>query len=209
MKIAIITALATFIANTVFHFFKNQFDWFTDRKKFKREHAYKQLTELYFEIYGIVIQSEYFRFFYSHYKNESIKMSEVPFFEIGIKQENTKKNLFTGEVIEKIEKIVKNGITSYKKELITEKIISNSKYASSKLLKLAIAHRYCESNYQKEFDDAELTKQFRDQELILIKEIVQSIVSETNELLELCHMDFDESEKNDGIINEKVFKKHM
>ncbi|WP_316570678.1 hypothetical protein [Neobacillus sp. YIM B06451] len=57
-----------------------------DKKEFKRKHNYEQLKELYFEVYGIVIQSEYFRYYFRTFKDFNIGIIEAPFLEIHLKR---------------------------------------------------------------------------------------------------------------------------
>lgn len=207
--IPLITAFITLGFNVTFHLLKNEFDWFVDKKKFKREHGYKQLTELYLELYGIIVQSEYLRYFYGKADGKEISIYEVPFFELEIKSTKTKTiiNSEKGLRTETHTEMIENGITEFNKRLIDEKIIDRAKYASSDLLKLAIAHRYTEKYYKENITDEKISQQFKDEELLQISKIVRLIIKETNELLELCHMNFDGKEISYGVMNTEIYEK--
>lgn len=62
ITITLLTAIITLLFNSLFHWLKNKFDWFVDVRKFKREHSYSQLKELYLPAYAVVAQSEFLRF---------------------------------------------------------------------------------------------------------------------------------------------------
>lgn len=197
---AIITAGSTLLINILFHLLKNEFDWFADKKRFKREHAYKQLTELYLELYGIVAQSEYIRNFIKLSKEDELTIYDVPFLEWVVK--NTTFDSETKKI--KID-FEHTDVTKHNNSKIDELVIKNSKYASSELLKLCIAHRYCKSNMIK--DLGEKTRQdFFDQEVMLLRKIVKKIIMETNELLEVTHMRYESEEKVSGLMDTKIFK---
>lgn len=197
---AIITAGSTLFINILFHLLKNEFDWFEDKKRFKREHAYKQLTELYLELYGIVTQSEYIRNFIKLSKEDELTIYEVPFLEWAVK--NTTFDSETKKI--KID-FEHTDVTKYNNSKIDELVISKSKYASSELLKLCIAHRFCKSNMVKDLE--EKTRQdFFDQEVMLLRKIVKKIIMETNELLEVTHMRYESEEKVSGLMDTKLFK---
>lgn len=70
-----------------------------------------------------------------------------------------------------------------------------------------LAHRYCEDNYPKNILDENVLNQFLDEELELIGKIVRLIIKETNELLEICHMDYDGKEISYGVLNMDVIEK--
>ncbi|GEK30314.1 hypothetical protein KZO01_06230 [Kurthia zopfii] len=197
---AVITAITTLFANILFHLLKNEFDWFTDKKRFKREHAYKQLTELYLELYGIVAQSEYIRKFIKLSKESEFTIYEVPFLEWVVK--NTSLDAETKELKVELEQ---TDVTKYNKSKIDELVIKNSKYASSELLKLCIAHRFCKSNMVKDLEE-KTQQDFFDEEVMLLRKIVNKIIIETNELLEITHMRYESNEKASGLMNTNIFK---
>ncbi|MGQ5113165.1 hypothetical protein ACSOV8_16610 [Bacillus halotolerans] len=133
--LAIMTIILTFITNIVFKLIQNSTDFLVDKKKFRREHNFAQLKNLYLDLYGVVSQSEYLRYYSKRYRNIGYEFRAYPFFEI-IERVN-------GEEI-------KNGITEFNKQQICETIIKKSQYASQELLKLAVAYRYVNHNYLKD-----------------------------------------------------------
>jgi hypothetical protein len=196
--IPVITAVITVIFNGLFHYLKNELDWFVDRKKFIREHNYNQLTELYLELYGIVVQSEYVRHYFKKYLTIDFPLKEYPFLEIY----NTKTVIKNGE-INKEE--VKTAINDFNKAKIVEKVMENKKFASQKLLKLVVAYRYVHENYLNDFDSNRIKDNYQTEELTLIYSIVLTIVKECNEYLEECNMPFDGKEISYGIMNSKIY----
>lgn len=80
LGLAFFTIILTLLVNLVFKLLQNKFDFMVDTKKFRRDHSYNQLKELYFEIYAIIIQSEFLRNF--HQIDEFKSLKEVPFIEI-------------------------------------------------------------------------------------------------------------------------------
>ncbi|MGX7835945.1 hypothetical protein ACWKSR_12415, partial [Campylobacter fetus subsp. venerealis] len=59
LGLAIATAILTLIVNILFKLVQNKTDFMVSIKQFKRDHYYKQLNELYKELYAIVCQSEF------------------------------------------------------------------------------------------------------------------------------------------------------
>jgi hypothetical protein len=200
LKIALCTAGATLIVNTAFHWLKNKFDWFMDKKKFKREYYFIQLKELYLYLYGIVVQSEYIRFF----DNLDEDFKDIPFLEIN-KMRYTEQRDFFGKILNREEIEIKDGITNYNKKELYETIINKSQHASQKLIKLAVAYRYLHDNYQKELDDKDRLNKFQKEELLFLGKIVILVIYETNEKLNFLEMDFNKSELKDRLLNYDVF----
>ncbi|WP_203249172.1 hypothetical protein [Sporosarcina beigongshangi] len=93
------TIILTLLVNIMFKGLQNKFDFMVDIKKFRRNHYYNQSKELYFEVYAIIVQSEFLRTF--HQIGEFRSLLEVPFREIEKRLEKHKKDLFTGETFEK------------------------------------------------------------------------------------------------------------
>lgn len=89
IQVTILTLVLTLAINSIFHYLKSKLDWFVDTKKFKREHSYSQLKNLYLGLYAIICQSEYLRFFYDIKESHA----EVPFLEMS-KRKEIKKHTF-------------------------------------------------------------------------------------------------------------------
>lgn len=143
----IILAIITLVFNIALHKVRNQFDFIMDTNKFKREHYYNQLSELYMELYAIVAQSEFLKVF--HDLKEIKSLRELPFIEIEEKLKSSKKDLFTGKITHQEETGVKTAISQFNKMKIIELVMENKKYASQELLKLAVGYRYCHKLFTK------------------------------------------------------------
>jgi hypothetical protein len=105
ISLAFFTILLTLLVNIIFKGLQNKFDFMVDTKKFRRDHYYNQLKELYFEIYAIIVQSEFLRTF--HQIGEFRSLQEVPFIEIEKKLKNIKKIYLPEELWKKAKKSLK------------------------------------------------------------------------------------------------------
>lgn len=187
---SVIPVILTIIFNVIY-------DVFRRKGEAKLELSLKRLTNLYLPLYTIVSQSEYIRYFF----NISLPFHEVPFNEIHKKC--TKINILSGGVEEKEKE---DEITSFNKKKMVKLIIDNSQYASAKLIKLAVAHRYLEDNYLTDISNKEISEKFADEEVKVLSEVVLTIVKETNELLMYCGMEYDINELELGVMNTSVYK---
>lgn len=138
--IPIITAIITLVFNVLLQWFQKNMNRSEDKKKFKREHNYNQLKQLYLPIYGMVVQSEYIRHFNKKYKKVNYSLKEFPFLEV-----QSSRTTMRGGVITKEE--IKNAITEFNKKEIVDLIISKCEFSSRKLLKPAVAYRFIEFKY--------------------------------------------------------------
>ncbi|MFD2627442.1 hypothetical protein [Oceanobacillus kapialis] len=194
--LTLVTALITLIFNTIFHWLKNKFDWFTDKKKFQREYFYSQLRELYLPLYAIVAQSEYLRKFHHL---DHIPFNEIPFVEIKKERTSSRFDMKNGK-FEREKVDIEDVITEFNKEEIIKRVIDKSEFASQELLKLAVAYRYVHKHYQDETIIKEQLDKYQTQELELIKRIVKKIVHETNYKLKFCHMEYNKDELKKSIM---------
>jgi hypothetical protein len=200
--VALFTICLTFLTNVAFKFLQNKFDFMTDTNKFKRDYYFKQLSELYIELYAIIIQSEFLRYFHKLNKLGSLK--DIPFLEPINTRTKTKIDLSSGKVtVEK--EVIETAISKFNKENLIELVLKKKHLASPELLKLIVAYRYCHEYYKKEDLDIELKEDFQKHEVELIYEIVVTIVKETNERLKFCKMDFNECEREYGVLDISVF----
>ncbi|MED0866380.1 hypothetical protein ABEX00_10885 [Bacillus safensis] len=196
--ISFFTIMLTFGTNIIFNWIKIKYDWFTDTKKFKRERDAKQLNELYYELYGIVAQSEYLRHFFSEGVegvdgNSLTNKNEMPFIEL-VPSANS----------DEIAKM----IGYFNKSRIAELIIQKSSYASPDLIKLAVGYRFCEAYYQKQGGNIKnLQEKLNNEELLIISKIVKNIVKETNSKMKNCGFNYYEDELKDGNMNNYIYKK--
>ena len=195
VELALFTAAFTFLANLIFSKIKISFNLFEQKRNLKREYSFSMLTNLYLELYAIIAQSEYVRYFHSIDGN----FDDVPFLELSQKKITTKINFSNGSTeIKTNEFSVKDAITEFSKENIAKTIFENKKYASQTLLKLAVAYRYINKHYLDKTLQADLLERFQVEELITIRKMVVLIVKETNELLKICGMDYNSSEMESG-----------
>lgn len=188
--------------------FQKEVAVFSNELTFANDYAFNRYSILYARIYGIVIQSEYLRFFYKKHELGDLSFEEFPFIEIKRSRINSQKNVFTGEKISEEVRSIEDEITSFNKKELCDYIIDKSEYASPRLLKLAIAYRYAESNYEgtKKVEDSRVVKAFNDSEFELIKEIVKTIIMEYNEIRKIVNLSYSESELTTGELEHIEFK---
>ena len=207
LAIALLSISMTLVANLIFHYLKNKFDWFNETKKFKREYYYSQLNELYLELYGVVAQSEFIRYFFEFDKQFSFM--DLPFIEL----KNYINKIETDsdrETIIRQKTEVETELTRFNKNFLTKLIIEKRQYASPKLLKLAVAHRFCVEYYSKEdISDSSLLSKYQEEEIKLIYELVVTIIKETNEKLKYCRMDWIENEMEHGMMDYNIYGENV
>lgn len=204
LTIAIITAAASLIFNSILQVLKKNFDESINTKSFKREQAVSRLEGLYLEIYKTIIQSEYVRYFSNKYDKQHFNPIDFPFLEISMTTKKIKidKSGYSEEIIE-----VVNAITQEKKDKIIEKILGNPRYSSSDLLKLATAYRYVNHYFKEENITADLRENIDNEEIKLSRLLVMTIIKETNELLETCNQTIDGKEITYGLFNHEIFER--
>ncbi|MEK3955283.1 hypothetical protein [Psychrobacillus sp. FSL K6-1464] len=188
--------------------FQKEMEIFSNELTFTNEYAFNRYSILYAKVYGIVIQSEYVRFFYKKNELQDLSFEEYPFIEIKRNDIKQQIDLLTGSKIsEEINPIV-DEMTSFNKKELCDYIIKYSEYASPKLLKLAIAYRYAGSNYSgnRKIEDPGISKAFDDSEFDLIKEIVKTIITEYNEMRKIVKLSYSESELSTGQLAHTEFK---
>ncbi|KLV27239.1 hypothetical protein ABW02_06885 [Niallia circulans] len=202
--LAFFTIIFTFLTNILFKHLQDKFDFMADTKKFKRDYYFKQLTELNLELYAIIAQSEFLRYFHDLKNRGTIK--EIPFLESKQNKTVQTRDMITGEILQQTEEVIATSISKFNKMELVENIINKKQYASQKLIKLAVAYRYCHEFYLKDDIVPEQLKKFQEEELRLIYDIVITVVSETNAKLKFCKMDYIESEIKTGTMQSDVFE---
>ncbi|MEH7287398.1 hypothetical protein [Priestia megaterium] len=201
--LAFFTIIFTLLANVIFKWLQNKFDFLVEVKKFKREHYYNQLSELYMELYAVIAQSEFLRVFHNIDSFGSLK--DIPFLEIQQKLKKHQKDLFSGEDVKSEIEIVENTITKFNKIGLVESILTKKQFASQDLLKLAVAYRYCHEHYLNENLEAGQLEKFQKTELELIYKIVVTVIKECNSNLKFCKMDYNKLELREGKMDNKIF----
>ena len=161
----------------------------TEDVKFKYDFYFKQYSELYCNLYAIIVQSEYVRYFINITEGDYYSFEEQPFIEISqIHKTTTNGNDVSMEEIE-------TSISRFNRKELCEYIISKGQYASQDLLKTAVSYRFardiCEGLSRTDISEEE--------EKTLIKKMVQIIVKEYNCLRKELKMSYDKSEIEDGI----------
>jgi hypothetical protein len=172
------------------------FQEYMDNKKFMRERSYKQYAELYSKLYPVIIQSEYVRYFF----NIDGDFSGIPFLEIHKKNKKSKINL-SNMSCKHSETEITDPVTEFNKIKLAESIIEKGDLASEKLLKLAVAYRYVHQNYLINDLPPELSDRFKEEEVILISNIIKTVVTETNKLKKNCNLTYNEHELSNGIMS--------
>lgn len=191
--IAIVPVILTIIINTLYDILRRKSE---SRKQYNLE----QLTKLYLPLYSMISQSEYIRYFYEMKQ----PFEEIPFSEIHVTTKNANVDSVTG-IFNITEVEVDDDITKVNKKNIDKLIIDNAKYASIELIKLAVAHRYLESNYLSDKMEEPLSEKFKDKELVILANLIKLIVKETNEKLKYCNMEYDKFEIENGTMNTKIY----
>jgi hypothetical protein len=187
--------------------FQRDMTIFSNELTFRNDFAFQRYSLLYTELYAIVIQSEYIRFFYQK-NGQEFDFEQFPFLESGSSQIKRVNDLFTGELIsEEVTNII-NDVTSANKKALYEFIIKNGQYASPMLLKLAVSYRYTYGNYSgtKNLDDRKLRDAFDSAEIALLADLIKTIVREYNEMRKTVNLSYSESELQSGKLDHSHFQ---
>lgn len=187
--------------------FQKEMQEYSNDLTFTNDYAFNRYSILYARIYGIVVQSEYLRFFYKKHDIKDLNTADFPFIEIEKSETKTRTDISTGE-ISVSKRSIEDELTSFNKKELCDYIIKNSEYASPNLLKLAIAYRYAWTNYGESGNtkDQELLEAFNNSELELIKEIVKTIIMEYNEMRKIVKLKYSESELTSGQLEHMEFR---
>ena len=184
--------------------FKESFELFTSDVRFKYDFYYRQYSELYSKLYGIIIQSEYIRMFIKLNDGKEISFDEAPFIEVSPTHRITQTfKLSEGQPLKasQTEEIIDTPISNFNKKQLCEYIIQNAEYATQKLLKLAVSYRYSYYYYSgnPEAKNASCKGTADEEEFRLIRSMVYCIVQEYNFFRKELKMDYDEDELSTGI----------
>ena len=184
--------------------FKEGFEIFSSDVHFKYDFYFKQYSELYSKLYGIIMQSEYVRRFIKINDGKEISFDESPFIQVSpIHKVTQSMKLIEGQPValqQKKEEII-TPISEFNKEQLCEYIVANAEYATQKLLKIAVAYRFANHYYAGNPDakNASCQEAANEEEFRLIKEMVCCIVSEYNYFRKELKMEYNEDELNTGI----------
>lgn len=184
--------------------FKEGFELFSSDVHFKYDFYFKQYSELYSKLYGIIIQSEYVRRFIKINDGKEISFDEEPFIQVSPTHRVTQSmKLVEGKpiTITKKEEEIVTPISEFNKEQLCEYIIENAEYATQKLLKIAVAYRFASYYYSgnPNAKNASCQDAANEEEFRLIREMVCCIVSEYNYFRKELKMEYNEDELNTGV----------
>lgn len=184
--------------------FKEGFELFSSDVRFKYDFYFKQYSELYSKLYGIVMQSEYVRHFIRINDGQEVSFDEAPFLEVSPTRKVTKSVHWGSEKPTEItqkEEIIDTPMSNFNKKQLCDYIIENAEYATQRLLKVAVAYRFVNCYYagnpaakNSSCQDTANHEEFR-----LIREMVCCIVSEYNFFRKELKMAYNEVELETGI----------
>lgn len=185
--------------------FREGFEEFSSDLNFKYEFYFRRYSELYCKLYSIVIQSEYVRHFIKLTNGKEHSFEDFPFFEVSPTQRVTQTlNLKSGEPLAFKQNVedIKTPISEFNKEKLCDYIIDKGEFASQKLLKLAVSYRFAFDHYSgnPNVNNGDCEEEANNEEIRLIREMVNCIVQEYNELRKYLKMNYIESEIQDGIL---------
>lgn len=188
------------------HEFNEKFGEFSKKLDFKYRFYEEQMINLYSNLYAMIAQTEYLRYFVKVYEKVDIPFDKAPFLEVNQTTHHQRINIFTREVL--VDEIIKkeNEVTKVKKIEIANEIIKNSKYANNRLLKLAVAYRYVNQNYSNgNKDHLEEKRKYDLEEIKLIGAIIKLIIKEYNFLARELGLSYSEYELKNGIFEKDEF----
>lgn len=184
--------------------FKEGFELFSSDVRFKYDFYFKQYSELYSKLYGIVIQSEYVRHFIRLNDGQEVSFDEAPFLEVSPTHKVTKSAHWGSEKPTEItqkEEIIDTPISDFNKKQLCDYIIENAEYATQRLLKVAVAYRFANCYYagNPAAKNSSCQETANHEEFRLIREMVCCIVSEYNFFRKELKMAYNEVELETGI----------
>lgn len=184
--------------------FKEGFELFSSDVRFKYDFYFKQYSELYSKLYGIIMQSEYVRHFKKINDGQEVSFDEVPFWEVSPTHRVTKSVHWGSEnttALTQKEERIDTPISNFNKRHLCEYIIENAEYATQRLLKIAVSYRFASYYYagNPEVKNSSCQETANDEEFRLIREMVCCIVSEYNFFRKELKMAYNEVELKTGI----------
>lgn len=180
----ILTMITTVVTNIIYDAFKR-------KKDFVKNYKIEELKELYLPLYCMIAQSEYIRKTVGSLPGIDLSIDNAPY--IHLEKKTTETNIKNNQV--KIVTYEKNDqLTQYDENYMVNLVIDNSKYATTKLIKLAIAYRFLIDN--RDTNDANIKKVLDSEYNPVVKEFINNIICETNNKLKYCNMDYNKNELN-------------
>jgi hypothetical protein len=187
--IAIVPVIFTIATNLIYDSIKR-------KNEFIKQIKIQELKELYIPLYCMISQSEYIRFILGDLPNVSFSIEDAPYIHLEKKRNNIKidKDGFHKETYK-----VDDELTKYDEKTMVNLVIDKSKYASPKLIKLAIAYRFIVEN--RDTTDITIKAKIEAQYNNIAINFIKEVVSRTNEKLKYCGSEFVDYELN---INDKL-----
>ncbi len=184
--------------------FREGFELFSSDVRFKYDFYFKQYSELYSKLYGIIMQSEYVRHFLKINDGQEVSFGEAPFIEVSPTRKVTQSIQWDSKkptAVKQEEVRIDTPISDFNKTQLCEYIIEKAEYATQKLLKIAVAYRFASYYYTGNPDvkNSSCQETADDEELRLIREMVCCIVSEYNFFRKKLKMEYNESELETGV----------
>lgn len=184
--------------------FKEEFEAFSSDMRFKYDFYYKQYSNLYCKLYAIIIQSEYVRHFIQIKDGKVITFEEAPFLEISpTHRETTTWNIGgeKGSSVSRKTESIETPISKFNKKELCDYIIQNGEFASQNLLKLAVSYRFAHEHYSGNDSggSVDVKEKADHEEFRMIKEIVNTIVTDYNQLRKELKLSYDQVEISSGV----------
>lgn len=183
--------------------FKESFALFSSDLKFKYDFYYKQYSELYCNLYSIIIQSEYIRAFLKKSGEEDLPFADYPFLEMT--NRTVKYTYSSGEdkpvTIDENNEVDRYLVAQFNKVQLCDLIIEHRSLATPELLKLTVSYRFAYNYYSGNTDapQTSVSEIADEEELRLIRKIVCEIVKDYNHLRKELKLSFNDKEYADGI----------
>ena len=185
--------------------FQEGFELFSSDVRFKYDFYFRQYSELYSKLYGIIIQSEYARYFIKINADTEVPFDEAPFLQVS-RTHKVKRWIKWGSKepteIKEEEEEIDTPLSDFSKEYLCQYIIEKAEYATQKLLKIAVAYRFANFYYGGKPNNKNISckESANAEEFRLIREMVCCIVSEYNFFRKELKMEYNEEELKTGIL---------
>lgn len=158
---------------------------YSEDVKIQSSNNYNKYIKLYSKLYQAVLQSEYLK----EIMNIDGTFEEIPFVELHRSKTNESWNK---EGYSKTVTKIDDDLTKLNKKYLIDVTFENCEYASEQLLKTAVKYRFVHEFYL--IEDHPLHTKLIDEEIKLIKEFVELIIKETNELKQMLGFEFNQYE---------------
>jgi hypothetical protein len=190
------TTITTILVNIIYDVLKR-------KKEFLQKFKIEELKELYLPLYCMISQSEYIRNTINKLKDTDSSIESAPF--IHLVKKHTKTSI--GKEGIKIEEFKKDDeLTLFDEKYMVNMVVDKSKYASAKLIKLAIAYRFIIDN--RDTTNQEIIEIVEKEYNNMVIEFIKEVIVETNKKLKYCKMNYNKEELklNKNKVGDKKYK---